>query len=1456
MEPVSKIIGIQFGLMSPAEIFHRSVAEITTKDTYSSNKPVPNGLFDPRMGTLEPGTRCLTDQLDYIKCPGYFGHIELARPVFYLQYMDTIMNIAKCICIKCSRILLDKDKYASLLSLPSDKRWKQVLHICNKSIHTCGESKVGCGCRQPTRLKLVGASSVIAEWTAKDKDGTASSVKMTPEMFIKLFTSISDEDVAFMGFSPIWSRPEWMICTTMAVPPPSMRPSVRYEASQRSEDDLTYILVQVIRANKMLQDKMENPATPLTVLEDHHNVLQYFVASLVDNKIKNGKPVAQRTTSRAFKSVKERLNGKTGRVRGNLMGKRVDFSARSVITPDPNLSIRELGVPLKIAMNITKPVTVNRDNLAMLSLLILNGPETYPGAKLYERNMNGTSVHVSLKHADRSLIHLQYGDIVHRHMMDGDVVLFNRQPTLHRMSMMGHIARIMYIGDTFRMNVGDTKPYNADFDGDEMNLHMPQTIEAETELRLLAAVPYQIVSPASNQPIIGIFQDSLIGAFLFTRKLLHFEPKFAMSLLSNIPNIDMTVLDKTKPVSNFDILSMILPPMSCLQKNKMFADGDDLTTSNHVIEIVNGKYIRGMMDKGVLGATCHGIIHRLYTDFGNMAASDFIDNLQYIVTEYMKIHSFSVGVSDLNLVATTLDSMASTLEDKFRDVGELIAKTHFNTFVNESGQDNAVELESQILTILAEANTAVGTLGKKGLCKNNRFVHMVNAGSKGSDVNISQMVACLGQQQIDGKRCPYGLDDRTLPHFTKYNDMPNARGFVSSSFRHGLSPTEFFFHAQGGRIGLIDTAVKTATTGYIQRRCVKAMEDLYSSYDGSVRNNKNKITQLCYGDDNIDPTKVVSYKMILCGMKLEQIYDRFCIEHSSTSDKTISKQWVDFMILSRDRLIQYVFEYTNDYNVRVPVGIPQLIGNVYHSDHLCDNENVLTVVELYHILDHYFSLLTALKCYGPTELFKIYYYFTMAPKEMIVHKKFSAKSLHTLLQQIVTHYKRALINPGEMVGIIAAQSIGEPTTQMTLNTFHFAGVASKSNVTRGVPRIEEILNIAESPKNPSCTVWLKEFDESDRARAMYYMHRLSFTTIKDLALKCEIVFDPTGMEAAHVATRDAEFDTLLLQCGTVHKSDSNWSVVVYMNKLELLNRHISMDDISFCIANTRDLAFVQCLTSDENDDTLCIWVKPTPQMNQKKVFHDMDYLFTLKDLQNKLLNVVVRGVKHIEKVNIRKVLDHVTKINGNYETKELWVLDTVGTNLIALLGLDYIDSSKTTSNDIREMCSVLGIEAARQCIYSELTEVIEFDGAYINEHHKMLLVDRMTSTTPMMSIGRHGVNKDDIGPIAKASFEETPEMFFRAALHGELDNMRGVSANVMTGQEGYYGTSSFNVLLDMVAVKTVKAKASNAGVSDIIFTENTCKSMIIADQVNIQNMLHELFQGPPRFCTDTYEIKR
>lgn len=455
----SKIIGIQFSIQSPDDIRNASVAHITSRDTYVNNKPVINGLFDPRMGVLEPGLICPTDGLNYMETPGYFGHIELARPVFYIQYLTHVLKILRCVCFKCSKLLIDKQQYKKALHLNGKERWDYVFSIASK-VKRCGdENPDGCGCKQPDKIRKEGLGTIFAEWKKVGEEDDDVTIQMTPENILKIFRRISDEDVSFMGFSPTFSRPDWMICQVLAVPPPAVRPSVKHDAQQRSEDDISHIIVNIIKANKTLQEKIEQNAKA-NVIEDWTTMLQYYVATMVNNKIPGTAPVAQRS-GRPFKSIQERLNGKTGRVRGNLMGKRVDYSSRSVITADPNLSIRELGVPMKIAMNITYPVVVNERNKKYLLKMVRNGPDNYPGAKILERK-NGE--HISLKYVDRESIDIHIGDKVHRHIVDGDAVLFNRQPTLHRMSMMCHIAKVMKHGNTFRMNVADTKPYNADFD--------------------------------------------------------------------------------------------------------------------------------------------------------------------------------------------------------------------------------------------------------------------------------------------------------------------------------------------------------------------------------------------------------------------------------------------------------------------------------------------------------------------------------------------------------------------------------------------------------------------------------------------------------------------------------------------------------------------------------------------------------------------------------------------------------------------------------------------------------------------------------------------------------------------------------------------------------------------------------------------------------------------------------
>ena len=1447
----SKIIGIQFSILSPYEIQKGSVVEITSRDTHINNKPVLGGLFDPRMGVLDPGMICPTDGLDYVQTPGYFGHINLSRPVYYIQYLSTIMKICRCVCIKCSKLLIDKEKYNYLLKSNAETRWNKVFTLASKK-HRCGEdSHNGCGCLQP-KIRKEGLATIIAEWNDKEeefnnydfkKEDTKMTMKIIPEMMLKIFKKISDEDVNFMGFSPIWSRPEWMICQVLAVPPPQVRPSIKHDAQQRSEDDLTHIIINIIKANKMLQEKIEQNSAS-NVIDDWTTVLQYYIATLVDNKIPGVAAVAQRS-GRPLKAIKERLNGKSGRVRGNLMGKRVDFSARSVITPDPNLSISQLGVPLKVAKNLTKPIIVTAKNRNYLRTLILNGPDVHPGAKIYERK-NGDCI--SLRYVDRDSINLELGDIVHRHMLDGDAILFNRQPTLHRMSMMCHIVKVMHKGDTFRMNVADTKPYNADFDGDEMNLHMPQDDESEIELKTLAAVKYQIISPANNKSIVGIFQDSLLSSYLFTREAIDFNSRTAMNLMAHLKTIDLKKINfDQQSLSSFSLLSQIIPNISLKYKTKQYSETEDYNKSNNVLEINKGTIKRGHIEKSILGDTTRGLIHRIYNDYDVDAACDFINNLQDIVTEYMKVHGYSVGISDLIADKETNDKINETINKKKIEVKSLIDETHLGIFDNKTGRSNLEEFETRINNILNKASFEAGKLGRQNLDSTNRFVIIVNAGSKGSDLNISQMISCLGQQNVDGKRIPYGYEDRTLPHYTKYDDSPNARGFVENSFIGGLNPDELFFHAMGGRVGLIDTACKTSQTGYIQRRLIKGLEDLMVHYDMTVRNNKNKIIQYSYGDDNFDPVRVESQQVPFVNMTIEEIYGHYQMPNDYSKDSLYGtlytkqayskfkkqkteldkkcKYYIDFILKARDDVIAKIFNRIYKPSVNVPVSFTHIINNIAGNQ----EENVIidiTPLEVFEIIETNFEKLNLLNYCKPNDLFKVLYYYYLSPKDLLMHKRLTRKSVDLLITIINNAYKKALVAPGEMVGMIAAQSIGEPTTQLTLNTFHFAGVASKSNVTRGVPRIEEILSLSDNPKSLSCTIYLNKLDCYDQNKTKAYISKIENTKLRSLVESIEICFDPDDLNTLMSEDMDLmkeynEFEKLLDECNSSYdssKDKSKWIIRMYMNKIEMLDKNISMDDLHFALMNSYNN--LTCMYTDYNSEKLIFRIRINKNLQllkkkkNKNVLESLDQsdeIYLLRNLQEELLdNLILRGVKNIDKVTLRKITDNFEEIDTKYIKKDLWVLDTLGTNLLEILALDFVDKTRTTSNHIIEIYNTFGIEAARQSIFDEFSEVIEFDSTYINYHHLIMLADRMTCNDKMVSIFRHGINNDDIGAIAKASFEETPEMFLKAAKHGELDNMKGVSANIMCGQQGYYGTNCFKVLIDNDFLMSIKQQPTTS----------------------------------------------
>jgi DNA-directed RNA polymerase II subunit RPB1 len=922
-----------------------------------------------------------------------------------------------------------------------------VLNACN-NITRCGQQiEDGCGARQPDRYVKEGIARIIAEWddaegaAARPSDVEPQKVRqpLEVEYVLRIFRQILDEDVDFMGLSRHWCRPDWMICSTLSVPPPQMRPSVVQDNNQRSEDDLTHKLVDIIKTNKTLQQKIDANASK-GIVDEWTNVLQYHVATLINNQIPGVAPSAQRS-GRAVKSIQQRLGSKEGRIRYNIQGKRVEFSARSVITPDPNLSIGELGVPMKIAMNLTFPEKVTQFNHDKLYRFVQNGADVYPGAKTIVR-ADGRMI--SLKHVNTKELVLYSGDTVNRHIMDGDIILFNRQPTLHRMSMMGHRARVLPY-NTFRLNVSAVSPYNADFDGDEMNAHIPQSYEASMELEEIAAVRHQIIGPREGKPSIGIVQDTLVGSYRLTKNDNHFTRREYMNLMMYNKNFEglpkpaasASATPGGERYTGHQVVSSLLPPINMDMGNKSF---DDDPSARNKVKIVEGQIVNGIIDKDIYSKAGKGIVHVSYNDYGSVQTVEMIDSLQTTIESFLVLDGFSVGISDMIADEKTRQQMEEVIQARKKEVNELNLQVHLDLFDNNTGKSNQDEFETRVFASLNKATKESGEFGQLALADENRLVAMVKAGSKGGPINIAQMIACVGQQNIEGRRIPYGFSDRTLPHYKKYDDGPEARGFIESSFIGGLTPQEFFFHAMSGREGLIDTAVKTADTGYIQRQLVKAMEDLTVHYDGTVRDTNMNIVQFHYGEDGLNATKIEGTSLSYVKLSEADIRREFGLAKvdfatilgdglltEDFADTAEVKTYVEQVLADRKMVVEGIFGSGRQGGVFAPLNLERLIMNLRVRFGL--KPDAKTDLTPTYVLQGIDKLIQRTQPYHKLWCALLRFYF--APHKLIVKERFSKASFDTLCELCVVKDWKARSLPGELVGIIAAQSIGEPSTQMS-----------------------------------------------------------------------------------------------------------------------------------------------------------------------------------------------------------------------------------------------------------------------------------------------------------------------------------------------------------------------------------------------------------------------------------------
>ncbi|AJU58427.1 Rpo21p [Saccharomyces cerevisiae YJM193] len=1437
--PLRTVKEVQFGLFSPEEVRAISVAKIRFPETMdeTQTRAKIGGLNDPRLGSIDRNLKCQTCQEGMNECPGHFGHIDLAKPVFHVGFIAKIKKVCECVCMHCGKLLLDEHNELMRQALAikdSKKRFAAIWTLC-KTKMVCETdvpseddptqlvSRGGCGNTQPTirkdGLKLVGS------WKKDRATGDADEPELrvlSTEEILNIFKHISVKDFISLGFNEVFSRPEWMILTCLPVPPPPVRPSISFNESQRGEDDLTFKLADILKANISLET-LEHNGAPHHAIEEAESLLQFHVATYMDNDIA-GQPQALQKSGRPVKSIRARLKGKEGRIRGNLMGKRVDFSARTVISGDPNLELDQVGVPKSIAKTLTYPEVVTPYNIDRLTQLVRNGPNEHPGAKYVIRDSGDR---IDLRYSKRAGdIQLQYGWKVERHIMDNDPVLFNRQPSLHKMSMMAHRVKVIPYS-TFRLNLSVTSPYNADFDGDEMNLHVPQSEETRAELSQLCAVPLQIVSPQSNKPCMGIVQDTLCGIRKLTLRDTFIELDQVLNMLYWVPDWDGVIptpaIIKPKPLwSGKQILSVAIPNGIHLQR---FDEGTTLLSpKDNGMLIIDGQIIFGVVEKKTVGSSNGGLIHVVTREKGPQVCAKLFGNIQKVVNFWLLHNGFSTGIGDTIADGPTMREITETIAEAKKKVLDVTKEAQANLLTAKHGMTLRESFEDNVVRFLNEARDKAGRLAEVNLKDLNNVKQMVMAGSKGSFINIAQMSACVGQQSVEGKRIAFGFVDRTLPHFSKDDYSPESKGFVENSYLRGLTPQEFFFHAMGGREGLIDTAVKTAETGYIQRRLVKALEDIMVHYDNTTRNSLGNVIQFIYGEDGMDAAHIEKQSLDTIGGSDAAFEKRYRVDLLNT-DHTLDPSLLEsgseilgdlklqvlldeeYKQLVKDRKFLREVFVDGEANWPLPVNIRRIIQNAqqtFHIDHTKPSD--LTIKDIVLGVKDLQENLLVLR--GKNEiiqnaqrdavtLFCCLLRSRLATRRVLQEYRLTKQAFDWVLSNIEAQFLRSVVHPGEMVGVLAAQSIGEPATQMTLNTFHFAGVASKK-VTSGVPRLKEILNVAKNMKTPSLTVYLEPGHAADQEQAKLIRSAIEHTTLKSVTIASEIYYDPDPRST--VIPEDEEiiqlhFSLLDEEAEQSFDQQSPWLLRLELDRAAMNDKDLTMGQVGERIKQTfKNDLFV--IWSEDNDEKLIIRCRVVrPKSLDAETEAEEDHM--LKKIENTMLeNITLRGVENIERVVMMKYDRKVPSPTGEYVKEPEWVLETDGVNLSEVMTVPGIDPTRIYTNSFIDIMEVLGIEAGRAALYKEVYNVIASDGSYVNYRHMALLVDVMTTQGGLTSVTRHGFNRSNTGALMRCSFEETVEILFEAGASAELDDCRGVSENVILGQMAPIGTGAFDVMID------------------------------------------------------------
>ena len=1250
---------------------------------------------------------------------------------------------------------------------------------------------------------------------------------LNPLKVLNLFKAISLTDTELLGLDPAEGRPEMFLWQYIPAPPICIRPSVAQENAS-NEDDITSKLSEIILYAGYLRESLTK-GTSLPIIMEQWEFLQLQVGMYVNSDVPG---LNQPGFGKPIRGFCQRLKGKQGRFRGNLSGKRVDFSGRTVISPDPNLDIDEVAVPQLVAKNLTYPERVNRQNMEKLQKCIMNGPTKWPGAQTVIKK---DGVKFNLKFGgneareDRAR-ELQHGDVVERHLEDGDIVLFNRQPSLHKLSIMSHRAKIRP-WRTFRLNECVCSPYNADFDGDEMNLHVPQTEEARAEAMNLMGVKYNLTTPKNGEPIIAATQDFITAAYLLSDKDCFFDRK-AFTYLCTHMLLGETYLDLPPPTifkpqmlwTGKQIFNVLMRPnkespvlVNLEAKNKIFAidkNGDlpDMDINDSYLVIRNSEVMCGRMDKSTVGeGKKNSVFYVMLRDYGPEYAAAGMNRLAKLCARALTLRGFSIGVGDVFPTDSLTAQKATMVSEAYKKCDVLIESFNEGKLEKAPGCDLEETLENSISGILSKVRSDAGNYCVATLSENNAPLVMAKSGSKGSTINVAQMIACVGQQIIGGKRVQDGFQDRSLPHFHKNARQPPSKGFVRNSFYTGLLPTEFLFHAISGREGLVDTAVKTAETGYMSRRLMKSLEDLSTQYDDTVRTSAGGIVQFQYGADRLDPVDME-------GEAKPVDFDRTW-NHVESSNRG----YEDTALHPDDALdmCKRILDEERKKYVRKDL----VTGNTLNYDdeaiRASDAHDVMIAIDEHESARGFLNSIHTYVAYRAFKLARARRAAGLDPRipDLVFHDKdtkeeyekwttgeeyeqwkkvgkpasgrdaidqqehvdrvakVSERTMKGFIKECLKKYQRAKVEPGHAVGAVGAQSIGEPGTQMTLKTFHFAGVAGMS-ITQGVPRIKEIINASKNISTPVITCPLENKKEMKVARIV--KGRIEKTYISDVINYIDDEWLPDVAKIVLQVDKKALTD---MQLGIQIKdiADSIIKAKKLKLKIEAEDLRVGDDRIEVIVRNTwhdvtaaKKAARLRAAAIEKGHNVVSAQEESAA-----------DFQLRVNFLKRMLPLVPISGYPEAFRAIIQT--DDKTE-PGVLQYKVL----VEGYGLRACMTTEGVIGTETTSNSVMECRDVLGIEAARSTIASEIAEVM--GDMNIDPRHMDLLADVMTYKGEILGITRFGLAKMRDSVLQLASFEKTPDHLFDAAANMKTDRIEGVSECIIMGQTMSIGTGAFQVV--------------------------------------------------------------